>query len=356
MNKFKFIKLSQIAAFVAVLAVVGFSASLLSCSNAKGQGEKEVASASVLVEVLKAEKSVREAKRRFSGYSHPWDSNGIGFLVAGRITSVNVHEGQYVKRGQLLATIDPEDYKLVEELARTQRTAIEPNFERVDKLVGVNALPQSELDKIKGQYNAAKTQEIQAKRQVHYTRLYAPVNGVVHEVRTSVGQVIGQGLAAIVLLQLDTLKVKFGITQTDLDMFEQGQEMQIDFPGVMDDIAAEVWHIDYVADSLTRTYNVIFEVDNKEHKLRPSMLAHLDLIEQSYEGFFVPINALMHNKTGKFIVYTVDLQSKIVKEVLVQKGKRFDEMIEISSGLSGGEQVVVMGNNFITQGDKVEIR
>jgi len=309
----------------------------------------------ILVTTMKAEKTTKDISRRFSGYSHPWESHGIGFLVAGRITSIKVKEGDYVKKGQLLATINPEDYILVKKLAEAQIKAIEPNYNRVKTLVEKQALPESQLDVLRGQYEAAITQRNQATRQINYSKLYAPTSGVVHELRTSVGQVIGQGSPAVVLLELERLKIKFGVSQKDLKYFKMGDTHKLDISGVASNVEGKIFHIDYVADSTTRTYNVIFEVKNKDLQLRPSMMSHLTIVEETLEGYFLPIHSLMMDRDGKQMVMTVNENSQIVTKH-VTTGKRFEETLEISEGLSENDLVVVKGNNFAVNGDKVVVK
>ena len=321
------------------------------CTNASG-GE-DIAPPPAKVEVVKVEHRTVETKRRFSGYSHPWESHGIGFLVAGRVTSIRVSEGDVVKQGQLLATIDPEDYQLVEQLASTQVKALEPNYARVNSLVKKDALPQSNLDEIEGKYEAAVTQRQQARRQVRYTRLVAPISGVVHELRTSVGQVIGPGSPAVVLLDLSRMKVKFGVTQRDLSLFPQGRELDLEIPGLERTFSGKVSHVDLVADDYTRTYNVNIEVANPDLLLRPSMLTHMFVGDLRREGFFIPIHCITHDQAGRAILKIVDPASLTVEERPVEVGERHEEMLEVVSGLKEGESVIVQGVNYVRQGDKV---
>lgn len=329
---------------------------LPACSAEKQANGKETDKSShILVEVMKAETTSRDISRRFSGYTHPWESHGIGFLVAGRVTSIRVKEGDYVKKGQLLATIDPEDYILVKKLAEAQIKAIEPNFKRVDTLVEKQALPESKLDVLRGQYEAALTQKNQASRQINYTKLHAPTNGVVHELRTSVGQVIGQGSPAVVLLELDRLKVKFGVSQKDLKYFKTGEKHKLEIPGIDRDVEGTIFHIDYVADPTTRTYNVIFDVPNPERIIRPSMMTHLTIVKETLTGIFVPIHSIMQDKSGDYMIMTLT-DDNVINVKTIKIGKRIEETIEITDGLQNGDRLVVKGNNFATEGDKVVVK
>ncbi len=337
-------------AFV-LMAILSCTGILVGCSSASG--EEESLAPPAKVEVVNVESRTVETQRRFSGYSHPWESHGIGFLVAGRVTSMRVSEGELVTKGQLLATIDPEDYQLVEQLASTQVKALEPNYHRVNSLVQKDALPQSNLDEIEGKYEAAVTQRNQARRQVHYTRLVAPISGIVHELRTSVGQVIGPGKPAVVLLDLSRIKIKFGITQRDLPLFKPGQDVDLEIQGIDRKFTGKVAFIDLVADDYTRTYNANIEVPNPENLLRPSMLAHLFVNDRRKEGFFLPIHCISHDQAGKPIVKIVDPSTLIVEERPVEVGERHEETLQILSGLKKGESVIVRGTNYVRQGDKV---
>jgi len=341
------------------LALIGVAALMLLCMACEEKASAVKAQAQEkdgrLVVTEKAAISTKNVMRRFSGYAHPWETHGVGFLVPGRVSAMNVHEGQFVNKGQLLATIDPEDYVLVEKLAETQVETLQPNYERVDNLVEKNALPQKELDIIKGQYEAAQTQKRQAERQVNYTRLIAPVSGLVYELPTSVGQVIGAGSPAVVLMCLDKLKVKFGVTQKDLGNFEVGKKVTMNFPGVADEVEGAIWHIDYVADSMTRTYNLIIEVDNKDNRLRPSMLAHLDLVQESISGYFAPIDAVIRDNRGRMVLFMLDEKRQVFSRE-VKIGRRFEDLYEIVEGLAEGETFIVKGNSFVQPGDRVSMK
>ncbi len=342
-----------LSATLPLLFAVITSGLLCSACNTDNQIEE---TPPILVEVQVASISENPLTRRFSGYTHPWDVHGVGFLVSGRVSKLLVKEGEFVKKGDLIATMDPEDYKLVEQLAQTQVEALEPNFKRVDSLVKNDALPQSKLDEIKGRYDAARTQQKRAERQMKYTRLYAPISGVVHELRTAAGQVIASGSPAVILLDIDRLKLKIGVPQKDLKYFTIGDELEVDVPGVKSGIAGKVCHIDYVADATTRSFSIDVEIQNGDHQLRPSMLANTHITIDRYKGYFVPIHAVMHTLEGSPYLMLVDEATQTITDAAVKIGIRFGEQLQVTEGLKGGEKIVVRGNNFAREGDKVVVR
>ncbi len=328
---------------------------LVGCAKASAEDES-VITPPVLVDAAAVKTETKAQTRRYSGYVHPWESHGVGFMVPGRVRSINVKEGDYVEKGTLIATLSPEDYTLVSQLADIQQKAIEPNLERVDKLVQQNVLPQSQLDELKGRYDAAVTQHKQAKRQLAYTRLYAPIDGVVKDRRTSVGQVIAAGSPVVALLDLNKVKVKFGVTQRDLGYFTEGADVQVDFPGVVKGKQGKVYHVEFVADSKTRTYSVVVEVENEDKKIRPSMLAHLFVKVKEESGLFVPLYSVKEDRDGShYIMVLAGAENKVEKRT-VSLGWVVDESVKVLEGLAEGERVIVRGQEFVTPGNSVEVR
>lgn len=295
-----------------------------------------------------------KVERRFSGYAHPWETHGVGFLVGGRVTQILVSDGDIVSKGQPLATLAPEDYALMKRLADVQVEAIKPNFERVDDLVADKALPQATLDELKGRYESALTQRKQAQRQLEYTRLSSPCDGVVMERRTAVGQVIGAGMPVVIVLDLSRIKARFGVPQQDLGLFELGREVALRFPGVEGERVGTVHHIAFVPDPKTRTYDVIVAVDNADGALRAGMLTHLTVTAREADGFFVPLRAVRTNANREHIVYLYDSGTSQVVERRVEKGDLFGTDLEVLSGLEPGDVVIVEGQGFVSPGDEVQ--
>ncbi len=328
----------------------------LSCQRRANAGTDGAGDTAVRVTTLQVAPTTEAVRRRFSGYCHPWEARGIGFMVAGRVASLEVDVGALVEPGALLATLQADDYALVQRLADIQAQTLQPNVVRVDNLVQQNVLPKSQLDELRGRYEAALTQRKQAARQLEYTRLVAPARGVVHERQTSVGQVIGPGMPVYILLDIERMKVKFGVTQQQLRHFTVGTDVAIDVPGVVAGRPGKIWHIAYVADPATRTYDVVVAVDNADSLLRPSMLAHLTLTTDQTTGLFLPLHAIKKNAAGEAVVLVVDPQTQTAVERPVTLGGLFEERVHVSAGLATGDAVIVQGQEFVHPGDRVKVK
>ncbi len=307
------------------------------------------------VKVMTVETGSQTVNRRFSGYTHPWEAAGVGFLIGGRVTSVEVKEGDRVRKGDLLATIDPNDYALIEQLTEAQLDAIKPNYERVVGLIREDALPRAKLDEVEGMYKAAVTQKKQAARQLAYTKLKAPIDGVVMNRGTAAGQVIGPGMPAVIVLNITRLKVKFGVTQKELGLFAAGNEVTVTFDGIAEPVTARVFNVALVPDLTTRLYEVTLEVDNADERLRPGMMGRIEVPVRRAEGFFVPLRAVKRDAGHNHVVYLVDADDKVVERRVVT-GDLFGDQIQIVEGLEGGERLIFEGQAFVTPGEKVTVQ
>ncbi len=338
-------------------------------SESEGHAHAAIDSSGVSVETLLIEDDTQEVTRRYSGYAHPWDARGVGFLVAGRVTEIFLEEGERVRAGEPIATLDKEDFKLVRALAEAQIRALRPNLVRVRKLVASGSLPQMELDELQGRYDAAMVQKRQAERQLAHADLTAPVDGVVMERQTSEGQVIGAGMPVVVLLDTDRLKIRFGVTQNDLRAFVEGAEVTLTFPGVDEPRPGRIHHIALVPDERTRTYDVVVAVDNQDQALRPGMLAHLSLVVRRLEGLFVPLHAVERRNEEGFFVTVVERDPDATPveavglrwlpgtavERTVEVGEMVGLKVQVLSGLSRGDELVIRGQRYVRHGDRVRV-
>jgi len=295
----------------------------------------------------------RRDERRFSGYLYPWDAHGVGFLLAGRVKALHVDQGDRVTKGQLLAELVPEDYALVQRLSEIQVNALAPNVDRVDALVTEKVLPAVTKDELQGKYQAALTQREQARRQLAYTRLVAPVDGVVMRRDTAEGQVIGAGMPAVTLLEVDRMKLKLGVTQQELAGFAKGLELPLEFPGFEGARTGVVHAVALVPDPKTRTYEVSLAVDNAEGSLRPGLLGHARRVTREKKGLFLPLHLVKHDLQGRTVALLLDPATSTVAERPVTLGDVIGVDVEITSGLAAGDTLITDGDGFVIAGEAV---
>jgi membrane fusion protein (multidrug efflux system) len=193
------------------------------------------------------------------------------------------------------------------------------------------------------------------KRQLKDTRIHAPFAGVMGSRQVSPGQVIARNTTLSWLVDLDTLKAEFNVPERFLSQIRVGQAIELivatysgqKFPG-------EVYFISPHVDPSWRTVLVKAYVKNPEQRLRPGMFANLDLTLKVRDQAVLVPEAAITISSDKASLYTVEGgDTAQIKAVTI--GIRLAGNVEITSGLQGGELVVVEGIQKIRPGAKVKL-
>ncbi len=338
-------------------------------------------------------------KVQATGAVQPVLQVNVGSQVNGRVAKVNVDFNSIVKKGDVLAEIDPVQYgaqvSQVNAQLAAQRASVESSkanaaaakvaFERVQRLYQQNLASKGELDTAQGQYEVAKAQAsaseaqvgaIQAQLQqsqtnVGWTKIYSPVDGVV------VSRAIDPGATVVASFQTPTLfviaqdlrrmRVMADVDEADVGKLKEGMEAEavVDaFPG--ESFKGLVMQVRYSPNNVQGvvTYSAVVEVENPEEKLRPGMTATVTIKTRESKNVLRVANAALRYKptpplgpngkpvpqppepplakgTGRVFVVTNEKPGEEKAEPrLVQIGVTDGINTEVTGGLAAGTKVV----------------
>ena len=225
--------------------------------------------------------------------------------------------------------------------------------ERLRQLVA-GPLPE-EITQAAAQLEQAKAQMQIILVQLKDTRIVAPASGKVAERNARVGDVTSSSGELFKIIENGRLELLLKVPQTQLSQISTGQEVQItsDADSKMQ-LSGSVREIDPIIDEKTRQATV--KVDLAEiGTLQPGMFLKAVITTGSYTGLTVPAKAIVSQPNGSAIVYVFQ-PDNTVKALTVEVGEILPgERVEIKSGLSGSDRVVVKGAPFIKDGDKVQV-
>lgn len=210
----------------------------------------------------------------------------------GRVAAIYADEGDRVRRGQPLLTLEtqylePELERAQAELSRARAALAEAksDFERKEQLLARNAIPQSLHDRSRGGYeqasaavSAAEAAVALAQQKLDDAVLTSPIDGVVAERRADVGERLGDNTVAYVLVQLSPLKLRFELPERYLTQVHKGLgvEAHVDpFPGEV--FSGRVAMVGGVIDAESRAFPVEAEFGNRDARLRPGLFARVEL-------------------------------------------------------------------------------
>lgn len=293
----------------------------------------------------------------------------LAFRVAGRVQSREVELGTQVKAGQLIATLDPNDYVLAATAAQAQRVAAEAeaklaqqDLQRYAGLRAQNFISQAELDRRQAAADAAaaRVRQLRAEaarqgNQQAYTRLTAPHAGVVTALAVEAGQVVAAGQPVAQLAKNGEREVRIDVPENALDALRAAPGLKIRLWSQPDRVyAGRLRELSPVADAASRTYRARVSVLQPDAALRLGMTATVEIGQQSAPHLSVAQTALF-KIDGQPQVWVVDRQSQKVAARSVQLGELNGERAAIVSGLVAGEWVVTAGVHKIAPGQQVRL-
>jgi RND family efflux transporter MFP subunit len=334
-----------------------------------------------------------------------FDQTTVSVKVPGRLSTISVDLGSVVRRGQVIAQIDPQDYRLRVEQADAalaqararlglspQGTddAIDPektstvrqaravydearfNRDRAARLVEQGVIAKAEFDAAtsafkvaEGRYQDAyeevrnrqgilaqrKSELALAQQQLKDTSVVAPLDGVVQEKRASFGEYLAAGAPVVNIVKMDPLRLRAQIPERESRQVHTGQDVRVTVEGDTTVYTGKVMRLSPVISEQNRILMVEADVRNNG-TLRPGSFAHAEIVTNDAKmAVTVPNNAIV---TFAGIEKVIVVQNGKALERPITTGRRSPEFTEIVAGVNVGEKVVVDPGN-LQSGQAVEV-
>jgi multidrug efflux pump subunit AcrA (membrane-fusion protein) len=320
------------------------------------------------------------------------------------VVFVGPREGEFVKQGQVLARIDPTDFNLsakgaaaqvasaqaamekalhsarpeLLEQARISFERAEDEYRRMKMLYDAKSLAPNDFQKYKATYEHAKQDYEQAKvggqredkdlakasynqaaahlevvrKALSDATLCAPTSGYIAKRSIEPGDTAAPGRVAFEIVQIDPVEVNVGVPETDIHLVKIGQKADITVPALPGkSFQGTVRVINVSADPNTRTYMTRIGVPNPEHSLRVGMVAEATIRgDRTIAMATLPGDAVVRDPQGATQVYVYYPEQKRVYTKRVEIGVAVNRNVEIKSGLSGNELIVLAGQTKLRNG------
>lgn len=300
--------------------------------------------------------------------------------MPGKVKSLPVQVGDEVKKGQVLARLDIDMAVLQRDqagaavrLAELAMSQAETEFGRAERLHQSGSLTEQQFDQARTGLEMAQQQLAQASaaaglaaRQISGSELRAPFAGVVTSVGCEEGEYFntmgmsmsGGGPVLVGLVNLDTIRIDLQVSDRDVARLEDGMKVQIDVDAVADQLPGgglqgTVTSVGLAADPVSRTFPVRVEADNPERLVRAGMHARVRVVLERHDEVLSVSSDSVRNLDGQeYVMVAVDDHAK---KINVQTGLEGDDGIEIVSGLTGDERVIVEGNFGLPDNALIEV-
>ena len=322
------------------------------------------------VKVMTVVSASTAASDEYAGEVRARLESRLGFRVGGKIIKRQAELGQRVKAGQVLAQLDPQDYKLAADAARAQvavaatnRDLAAADFKRYKTLMDQNFISSAELERRETAFKAAQAQFEQARSQLAvqgnqagYAALLADVSGIVTAVEAEPGQVVAAGAPVLRIAADGVRDVVFSVPEDKLAGIRVGAAVKIRLWAQATELPGRVREVAASSDPVTRTYPVKVSIDAKEP---PALGATVYVLPQLAGGagaavIKLPTSALfqMGQSTA---VWLLDAASMTVKAQVIEVAAADGNDVIVAAGLLPGMRVVSAGAHVLSAGQKVTI-
>ena len=286
----------------------------------------------------------------YSGKIRAASDVDIAFKVSGNLMRTPVNEGQYVKKGQLIAEMDPRDYKIQLSATEAEYNQIKAEAERVIELYNRNSVSQSDYDKA-----VYGLQQITAKYEAHKnaladTRLTAPFDGYIQKYNYSVGETVGAGYPVVSMYSNKNPEVEINIPSSEYNRRNE-------FDSFSCRIGKEQLPLTLISISpkanLNQLYTARFKVTNNSENALAGMITTVTIKYKLSDDakLIVPVTAIS-NTGGDSHVWVYD--NGTVTKVSVKPEEVYaDGYVSISGNIKAGALVVSGGANNLKEGQKV---
>ncbi|WP_394002113.1 efflux RND transporter periplasmic adaptor subunit [Luteimonas sp. WGS1318] len=306
----------------------------------------------------------------FPGEIRAREESALAFQVGGQLIRRDVDAGVHVRRGQVLAEIDPGDLRLQQQSAQAQVASAEAEYARArtDRaryaaLVDEQLISRSQMDAQDAAYKAAQSQLRAARAQADvagnqagYTQLQAPRDGVIASREAEAGQVVAAGQTIFMLAGDGGREVAIALPESQIATFAIGQPAEVELwnrPGVR--VPGTIREIAAAADPQVRTYaaRVALADDAVEGlELGQSARVHLAAARASTD-LQVPLTAIQPGADGGKAVWVVDRDGGTLRSVPVETGAYGARSVPVLSGLAPDALVVAAGGHLLREGQRV---
>ena len=326
---------------------------LAGCANNKKEQSE-------IIRKVKIE-SVRQADsvvvKHYPGMIKEASEVNLAFRVAGQIQKVLVTEGTYVKEGQLVAQMDPRDYKVQLDVAQAQYEQVKAEADRVIELHSRGSVAGNDYDKAVSGLKMIEAKLANAKDQLNDTRLFAPYAGYIQKVNFLEKEMIDAGMPVASLIDVRHLQVEVEIP---VSLFIK-RETILSYSAILPAVSDKSIQLELLGYSKKASNNQMYKMQLQLAKasqlqLSPGMDVQVDIVQKNNVGELqacVPLSALFKEESQTYVwIYQSD--GSVQKREVVTGKLTGDGRVRITSGVKINEKVVVAGVRNLSENEQVQ--
>ena len=274
--------------------------------------------------------------------------------VGGEVRQIFVEEGDRVRAGQVLAQLDDRQLRLQAAQTRAALAKAERDFNRQVELNEKGLVSAGAFESLKYDLDNQRAAHDLAQLNLSYSAIRAPFAGIVAERHVKLGKELAAGAPVFRVTDPMPLKASVFVPERELARLRPGQPAHVAADALAGrSFPAHVKLVSPMVDAATATFKVTLEVDDPKGDLKPGMFARVGIVfERRADTLTIPRIALLDSdgSSNVFVVSSGKAEQRAIKIGLANAGR-----VEVLQGLEGAEQVVVVGQNGLKDGNPVRV-
>ncbi len=281
--------------------------------------------------------------------------------MAGTLQRVYVKEGERVRKGQLLASIDDGGMGSQVSQLKTQAALAKTTYERQKRLWEQKIGSEIQFLQAKSSYEATENAVKQAQSQLGKSTIRAPFSGIIDDVIKEQGTVVSPGPGAEVfrIVNLSDMYITVDVPENNLGAISKGKEAKVYFPVLGDTVISKVRQTGNFINPSNRAFSVEIPVPNSKGNIKPNLSARVSLNDYSSDNaILVPQGIISENAEGDQYVYVAvepNEDKAVAKRRIIKTGKTQGSLVEALSGINDGDLLIKEGARTVKEGQNVQI-
>ena len=273
----------------------------------------------------------------------------------GKIKAIHVKEGQAVKKGDLLLSIDDGGLSQNVALLKTQRDLAKTIYLRQKRLWDQNIGSEIEYLQAKAAFESQENSYEQLKKQLDKASLYAPFSGRIDDIVAEVGQLVTPGINPLLrLVNLQSMYIEVDVPERYFTAIEKGTTATIEIPSFKHNYKSRVTHKGTHISPGNRTFKATLAADS-DVTLAPNTITIVKLVDyQKPDALVIPLEVVSENFEGTQYVYVVTESNKAEKR-FIETGLFEGDFVEVISGLKPEDRVIDEGARLVKENENVRI-
>ena len=282
--------------------------------------------------------------------------------VPGILKEVLVKEGQYVKKGQLLAVIDDGGLAQQVMVSQTNEQLAKTTFERQKRLWNEKIGSEIQYLQAKASYKSQKNATNQLKQQLGKFKIIAPFSGIIDDIFREKGTVVapGQQSELFRIINLSNMYIETDVPENYITSITKGKKVEVIFPILGKTVNSKIRQVGNFINPSNRSFKIEVGVPNQDLEIKPNLTAKLNLNDYtSKNAILIPQSIISENAEGQQFIYVVKDKKEnnlaIAERLVIETGKTQGDFIEVIKNLSTETEIILEGARSVNNGQAVKV-